>query len=360
MVVAAATASCNGLLFFILVLSCLNDHVVSSFGTSIPMSKRPLSAISSIPFAKRTSLATLHAAGMGMAVTANKKKNKNGKNNKVKSTPFNANASLMRLEKKYEDLSKANAKAIHEDNDEIVTSEYVICARSTATTAISDWVPVAQLCTAQPLAHAEASDGAADANLQALVSQYCREIYEAATLGAPVFKSIPRNTIQYSIESLDSFHKHVYEAIVEGNSEKDETQVMTKADARTVLKLDADMNDMAVIKKAYRTLSFEFHPDRIDADSSKEQVQSASDDYARVKLAYETLSSGIRSSNGASWYESLGGRARTDFVGPLELLSLDKAKQFLCSSSHLDSAIVGLDPEMVQTFVVRNQVSTSS
>jgi len=51
--------------------------------------------------------------------------------------------------------------------------------------------------------------------------------------------------------------------------------------------------------------------------------------FGLVKMAYEALNSGIHSSevNGnavvsQSWYESLGGKSRTDFMGPIDLLSV--------------------------------------
>ena len=331
----------------IMVLSYLT--LVSCFGPTTISSMTATTA--------RSKCVALHAAGMGMATSPKKGKNKGGKKGKKSSiTPFDVNASLMRLEKRYDELSLANAKAIQEDKDDVVTSEYVIAARAIGT-PVADWVPVVQMCIARPLADAESSEGVADPSVQAVVSHYCREIFHAATLGAPVFRSLPRNKIQYSVESLDSFHKYVYEPIVEINGVKAEDEIMTKVEARNVLKVDADENDMTAIKKAYRTLSFELHPDRF-AGSNKEEIQSASNEYARVKLAYDTLSSGVRSSGDrSSWYESLGGRARMEFLGPISLLSLDEGKEFLFRTK-LESAVVGLDPGVVQTFVVRQMASS--
>lgn len=334
------------ILSLLLLLSCLAAVCVTGFIPTTTTSSR------------RTQI-PLQAAGMGMAVApSTKRSKKNGKKSKSKpktSTPFNANASLLRLEKKYDELSKQNAKAIQDDVDSIVTSEYVIAARSVDTTFMADWVPVAQMCLARPLQDAETSDGIQDESVLAAVSYYCREIYEAATLGSPLLKSCSRNTLQYSVEPLDSFHKYVYETVVDDtNANKNEHEIMTKSQAKSVLKLKDDESDPAVIKKAYRTMSFEFHPDRLVGESD-DKVQSASQEYARVKLAYDALTSGVRTS--ASWYESLGGRARTDFRGPLTLLSLNDAKTFLSSQPELNSAVVGLDPEMVQTFVVRNQAA---
>ena len=277
----------------------------------------------------RTQTVTLQAAGTGMAIASKK----NGKKKK-KNAPFDVNASLMRLEKRYDEILLANAKAIQSDGnidqDDIVTTEYIIAARSAKASDakyVADWVPVAQMCIARPLRDAELSEGVADSSVHAVVSGYCREIFHAATLGSPIFRSLPRNEIQYSVETLDSFHKHVYETVVDHRKESDkvEGEAMSKIEARIVLKLEDDVNDISIIKQAYRCLSFELHPDRlVAADKSPEEVRSALKEYARVKLAYETLNSGVRNNQG-SWYESLGGRARTDFL-PISLLSLDKAK----------------------------------
>ena len=202
------------ILSLLLLSSCLAAVCVTGFIPTTTTSSR------------RTQI-PLQAAGMGMAVAPNTKRNKkNGKKSKSKSktsTPFNANASLLRLEKKYDELSKQNAKAIQDDVDSIVTSEYVIAARAVDTTFMADWVPVAQMCLARPLQDAETSDGIQDESVLAAVSYYCREIYEAATLGSPLLKSCSRNTLQYSVEPLDSFHKYVYETVVDDtNANKNE------------------------------------------------------------------------------------------------------------------------------------------
>ena len=89
----------------------------------------------------------LQAAGMGMAV-APKRNKKNGKKNKSKSktTPFNANASLLRLEKKYDELSKQNAKALFDDNDDEDTVTRLslrntLLPHEPQSLLIADWVP---------------------------------------------------------------------------------------------------------------------------------------------------------------------------------------------------------------------------
>jgi DnaJ-class molecular chaperone len=207
----------------------------------------------------------------------------------------------------------------------------------------------------------------------------------AASLAAPVFNSVPRSQIQYSIEPLDSFHKYVYDSVIEGKGNKSgsgsDSAVMTKADARLVLGLEEGCNDLSLIKKAYRNKSFALHPDRfVGVERSDGEIKSASDNFAEVRCAYDTLSSGIRnsdnaantvengmtgetskgsSSNSRSWYESLGGKARNGFFGPVELISVEKAKEQMTTKAY-KSAVAGLNHDTVMSFVARNQAAATS
>lgn len=270
-------------------------------------------------------------AGMGMAATSSKNKNKKSAN--AKKTPYDVNASLLRLGKKYDELLLNNAKTLKKesaDESDLVTSEYVIAARAGPT--VPDWIPVAQLVLAR-------SDE--DSVLPvASASYYCRELSQLAIQGSRVFQSVPRNLMEYSMEPADSFYKYVYDAVISTKS-----VVMTTAQAREVLGVAHDADD-AAIKQKYRRLSFDYHPDRA-ADKEEE--------YGQVQLAYETIGM-RRMSQGHSWYASLGGRARTDFVGPIELMSLEKAENTMQASNLLlQSAVCGLNPSMVQSFVARSQ-----
>lgn len=263
------------------------------------------------------------------------------------------------MEKIYDELSQQEARRIIRDEDadtvhgseETATAEYVITARCAPT--IDDWVPVAQIIVARPFREAETSEGSADPLVRAAVSHCCREISHVAGMGSRVFQSIPRNNFQYAVESVDSFHKHVYQVVLEGKHDDAENEyVMTKKEARQALRLEDDQTDMADIKRAYRTLSMGSHPDRFIGQSDDARDLGASE-YAKYKLAYETLQSGVRNGK-RSWYESLGGRSRTDFSVVPELLSLDEAAAVL-KSRQTTAAVCGLDPEMVQTFVARCQ-----
>lgn len=318
---------------------------------------------------RRNVLTVVNAAGMGMGVAEKGKKS----SAKKKGTNFDVSASLMRLEKQYEELEWQSNKAIARNTDDeedsnddpkpsssvTLSFEYVVAARSTSGMsshgAIADWVPIAQLiCTCN-------SDGVSDETRQAAVSLYCRELAHAAYLGAPVFQNVARKDLQYSLESKDSFYKHVYDVVhrgVDPNSANGQT--MTKAEARTVLRLQEDESDMKVIKQSYRRLSFDLHPDRLaqatNGDANVGDSENANgDDFHKIKMAYDTLTSGIRTT-GSSWYQSLGGRARTDFSGPISLILIESAQQLL-DKAGVKSAVCGIDSKLVQSFVTRNQAA---
>ncbi|CAB9498612.1 DnaJ domain [Seminavis robusta] len=335
----------------------------------------------------QTALFSTNSRGMGMggSSTKQKKKNKskkggtnskgmgnknngNNKNKSKQSTPFDAGASLSRSEKKYEELQQASARALHGDSDDTtpdnnnnLVSEMVVAVKAVNSkiAGTSDWVPVAQLCL-QP--HTEVSSEA----VQAAISLYCRELSFAATLGAKMFSGVPRNQLQYAIEPVDSFQKFVYGPLMEQQEQQqgqEEQQVMTKAQARQILQVDDDDDDntpenmRSRIKQSYRRNSFQWHPDRLD-DPTDADKEHAAQQYARVQKAYEILSSDIRSS-GSSWYASLGGRERTDFRTIETLLGGDAATVVL-ERHNVQSAVAGLDRDLVQAFVTRNQQASSS
>ncbi|KAG7339234.1 DnaJ domain containing protein [Nitzschia inconspicua] len=197
-----------------------------------------------------------------------------------------------------------------------------------------------------------------------IVEERGRELSHVASFGAPVFSKIARNQLQYSVESVDSFRKFVYDEVVEGKAKQNQDEVMTKAEARETLGLINNINinnntttngasdiSKSEIKQAYRKLSFDLHPDRFQG--TPEECEAAAHQFSKVKIAYETLSSDVRGLDGISWYESLGGRARTGFVGPINLLPLAAAQEHL-SRHKAEGAICGLDPVLVQSFVARH------
>jgi hypothetical protein len=348
---------------FVVCVVFWNQFQVKGFATSATT----ITGGRNVPQLSQNSRIILAAAGRGMGMGgAGAVKKKGGKKSKKPSssvtkaaTPFNVNSSLLRMEKKYDELLLNAAKELQKEEDEhfrnssshtpMMTSEYVIAARSVSKRSVPDWVPIAQLCLARP--ESEYEEGASDAMVQSAISAFCRELSHVAANGAPVFATIARNELQYSVESVESFHKHVYDEVVDGNANKNQDETMRKVEARQILGLDSTTTEKTEIKQAYRKLSFELHPDRFKG--TPEECEEAKIRFSKVKLAYETLSSGVRGEEGISWYESLGGRARTGFVGPIDLLPLAAAQEHM-RSRNAAGAIVGLEPPLVQSFVARH------
>jgi hypothetical protein len=332
-------------------------------------------------------ITSLQMAGMGMGGGgATKSKKKKGGKAKSKglgggnggaAKSFDVSKSLLKAEKLYDELAKESAKIAEDADIEFIHAEYMVAARISpksmkesagnipGAASVSDWVPVAQLCLKRHVDDPNFDSHVRDCQrLQTAVSYYCREISYAATLGASIFKSIPRNAMEYSIEPIDSFHKFVYEDIIEGKNENDKNEnTMTKVAARSILELEEGCNDAGEIKRAYRKLSFKLHPDRfVSKGRSEEEINQASADFAKVKIAYESLSSGVRETGGGrnrSWYESLGGRSRTDFSGKLNLLPMADARSKFEKEDY-KSAIACLNTDTVMTFVTRNQAAAAS
>eukprot|EP00970_Alexandrium_tamarense_P006076 scaffold1020_cov182-Alexandrium_tamarense.AAC.22 len=329
------------------------------------------------------------ASGMGMGMGMTTKGKKGGaskgmgkmsaKNDKKSAAPFDVSKALIKSEKLYEELMSESTKAYNAaeegtEGDLDITTEYVIAARgkqSGASTPIaasaSDWVPVAQIVITRPVHAKDNDDGGFDSSVRASISYYCREINYAACLGSPsTFKSLPRNAVEYSVEPIDSFFRHVYEEVIEGKNrnnfvEGDAKVSMTKTKAREILGLEAGCKDAVVIKQAYKRKAFERHPDRFVAEErTQDDIDTSPNQFLSVKMAYETLTSGVRGTvkaNGdsQSWYESLGGKSRTEFLGPIELMSVEKAGA-LCNKA-FKSAVAGLDPDLTMAFVARNQAA---
>lgn len=353
--------------------------------------------------------------GSGMASTKSKKKKKGGgggggnNKSKEKRTPFDAAASMIKSEKLYDELMAESTKALlnsdddayYDDDSMDVTTEYIITARAKKTNGsnnsnserqqsspvsssfvgANDWVPVAQMCLIRSITQDDNTNNSnnndheaiMESTLQAAISYYCREINYAACLSAPsAFQSLPRNNVEYGVEPIDSFMRYVYEDVIEGkkggngaavesaangnatgssSSSSNGSNGMTKAQAREILELEVGVTDTTLIKTAYKKQSFKYHPDRV----SEEDRATSSDKFGLIKRAYDTLNSGIRNSDKQSWYESLGGRERNEFMGPITLLSMDKASA-LCNKA-FRSAVVGIDPDLTMAFVARNQAA---
>ena len=309
--------------------------------------------------------------GMGMATkTKSRSKGKNKKKGSggPKQAPFDAAASLLRMESIYDKMCKEAFKQEESESDSFdsITTEYVVTARSLSANApagLSDWVPVSQIVLVRPISEDERGSEHAKETIRAAVSELCRESYFAATLSAPIFRRIPANDVEYAAEPLDAFHRYVYDDVIEGKSSTGTSggkgeEAMGKAEARKVLNLDEGVTDARDIKSAYRKKTFALHPDRfVGVVRTDEEIIQSATDFANVKIAYEVLSSGVRdTSSSASWYESLGGKQRMEFFGPIELLSISAAKKTL-EGIGCRSAIVGLDPDLAMAFVARNQAA---
>jgi len=310
-----------------------------------------------------------------------------GKKQSSEGDKYDIAKAMVKSEKLYDEIMSDSLKALNSDEwDEDsmdITSEYVITARCTPGTTLakkeaggalasaSDWIPVAQICIVRPVSSEELDNDGMHSSVGAAVSYYRREINYAATLAAPTLKSLPRNVIEYGAEPVDSFVKYVYEDVIEGKAVETfvdgdgtgEKVGMTKSKAREILGIEAGCQDASLIKQAYKKQSMALHPDRfVGSDKTKEEIDETSNQFGLVKMAYEALNSGVRNGevnekgvSKSSWYESLGGKSRTEFEGPIELLSVEKAGA-LCNKA-FKSAVVGLDPELTMSFVARNQAA---
>jgi len=266
----------------------------------------------------------------------------------IKKTPFDASSALIRSAKLYEELSLKASKVLAaveneesyegDDIDEEVYSEFLIAAKYVPPTqedcnyppgsaGLSDWVPVAQLC----LIRNRSTLSSTKMQLHNAVSTYCREIYHAA-------QTVAQQT----------------------------DEVMTKAQARDILGIPLEStNDLSLIKQRYRTLSMQFHPDSAVSTTTTVTINQDNDDndisakFRQVRLAYDTLCSGIRvtdatgtTTSTGSFYETLGGKDRTDFLHIPPLISPDQARKDMAET--IQSAVIGLDSDTVMAFVTRN------
>jgi len=292
----------------------------------------------------------------------NKKKHNTKKQSSSSSSSFDVHASLVRLENKYNDYILAATKQDmkkEQSNDDMITNEYVVAVRVVSNMkkkksgGITDWVPVAQFCIVCPNSEYRRcdDDNNTDELLLDAISLHCREFFHCAVLSSSVYSTVGRSDVQYSIEPLDSFYKYVYETLVEDKYE------MSKSEARDLLELntDAALITRKDIKQAYRDKSLQFHPDR-----NNDNKAEASKTFRTIRLAHDVLMSGIRD-NGSptSWYESLGGKDRTDFMSIQQLVPIDTAKKTL-DRRQTKSALFCLDKDLVQSFIARNTHNASA
>lgn len=316
--------------------------------------------------ATATTSSSVWAAGMGISVNASKNKKNGGKTvNKKKTTPvvIDIKASLLRHEKLYDQLlvkaaTRNNEGDDDEDEDEsttadnnnqqLSTTEYVVAVRDKTRKNLDDWIPFGHLV----LCSNTMEEKLEQQMKQACVTLYCRELAMLAEKGAKALSLVARQDMEYSLEPIDSFQKHVYDVVV-ATKDKD----MTVQQALEIMQIqDTDMQelDMSTVKRQYRRLAFEHHPDRHDLEEDKAM---AGQRYDQLQQAFERLTqSGTIRKQGSSWYESLGGRARTDFSA-VQLISASDAQRIIDTAVniHQGSAVTGMDPEIVQAFIARSK-----
>jgi len=322
--------------------------------------------------ATSTSISTTSLSMAGMGMSGGTKKGGSKKKAPAPGAKFDVAKACLKSERLYDDLQREQTKIDNVDDEtfEYITAEYMVTARIKPSdmkdmnipgaASVADWVPVAQLCLRRHVDEPGFDTHTRDCErIRTSVSYYCREISHMGTLSASIFKAIPRNSIEYAAEPIDSFYKFVYDDVIKGkNQDEKNSNTMTKMEARKALELDEGCNDASEIKSAYRKLSFKLHPDRqVGKNKSEEEMKQAAEDFGKVKLAYESMSSGVRGDGGSkSWYGSLGGRSRTDFSGSLTLIPMNEAKDAFTVGGY-KAAVTGLRPDTVMAFVTRNQAA---
>ncbi|KOO53671.1 comm domain-containing protein 9 [Chrysochromulina tobinii] len=190
---------------------------------------------------------------------------------------------------------------------------------------------------------------------KAEVGASVKEILEGGCQAFPSLRKVPRETIEYAFESLDSFEKHVYEGL-QGRSER-------RADAARTLGIESGAS-MKEIKMAHRKFMQQLHPDMFIGDEAG--AAKASEQMHKVQEAYQELGGGQGSANAGSFYQRIGGKARVDFSGALSkeaLAPLGKPRPEQEVPYDNGGWRVGVTPMatgVTQEFVTRNVVRSSS
>mmetsp|Transcript_22918 Transcript_22918/g.52500 ORF Transcript_22918/g.52500 Transcript_22918/m.52500 type:complete len:369 (-) Transcript_22918:159-1265(-) len=309
--------------------------------------------------------------GMGMGVGVGKKVSKNQKNKQK--VVFDAASAYLRSEKNYDEyLVECENSATDGDGvPALIAREYMVTARFVGSkslpgaSSLHDWTPAAHLIVASSTDSPSDPEAAAERS----VSSMCREIHHALVVGNPSVASLPRSEIQYAFEPLQDFFDHVYEAVIAdenngGTSDEDE-RPMLKSEARSILGLEADA-DAAALKSAYRKLTLKCHPDRFAGeDVSEQEAKEAAVLFHSAQRAYDSLGAGTSGDGAAgssSWFESLGGRARTNFSGPLSLSKIGEPgamENLPFNLGGYKTSISAVTPEVTMMFVARNQAAAS-
>lgn len=276
-------------------------------------------------------------------------------------------------------------------------TKYVVALRTTARSCaeFSDWVPVAIVAIG-------CGDAAApDSLVPSAVGAHVKEVIEGASQSISVLRKVARETLEYAYEPLDSFESHVYEGL-QGRTER-------RGDAYKTLGIEPGAS-AGEVKKAHRKLMMELHPDRAPSRPSllaahhaelpgtrsfrhmpthllayaslhaqphllapcrafcesagfvgdEEGAATAQAQMLEVQEAYGELGGGQGASISGSFYESIGGKARTDFSGALakeRLAPLGKRRPEMevpIEDGGWSAGVVPMTQSISQEFVTRN------
>jgi len=302
-------------------------------------------------------------AGTGMGKKSGNKSKRRRTAAASASVPFDAAAAYNRSEKRYDELiAEADASDPDGPYGGLMAREYMIVAQQTGTvgagaSSLFDWTPAAHLVLV-------GADSLSDPTTAAErgVSSLKREIHHALVTGIPSAASLPRSEVRYALEPLRDFMEYVFDAVIADKASDGDEKPMSKAEARRILGLESD-SDASTVKRAYRKITLAYHPDRFAA-SGEEEPEEAAEKFQAGTRAYETLGGGMGATvEGSSWYESLGGRARTEFSGPLILGKAGVAGALEGAPFEAGGykvAVSAVDPEITMMFIARNQAAAAA
>ena len=242
-----------------------------------------------------------------------------------------------------DDDSSEDGEAAEELEYTSSVTKYCVTLRSTSgSTEFADWVPMAILAF-------QCGNGQKQEDLvPSAIGTLCREVLEAGSQTFPSLRKVGRETIEYSFEPLDEFEKHVYDGLV-GRGER-------RSDALKTLGLESGAS-AADVKRAHRKLMMELHPDSFIGD--EEGAEAAKERMLEVQSAYGELGGGQGAGSG-SFYESIGGKARVSFSGPLGKSALgplgksrpEQEAEF--EAGGWRAGIYPMEPTVTREFVTRN------
>ena len=302
-----------------------------------------------------------------------------------KGTTDAAKALLARSEKLFEELEEVaaaeGASADEEDSgggnsdsSDLILRYFIVAARlkgekerQAATGAVKqliDWVPVVQLAVLGQQ-RLKVQD---EEFLGKATSALARETLHALTSAVPSLKAaVGGPMLEYSAEPMSSFEKFIYVMYDKSFVEKGQ-EAMTRAEAAAAFEIDSpDEIDAGELKRQYRKLSAALHPDN-NLGLEGAEAEAVAERFRKVQEAYIVLGSQVVSGEAgageagkaASWYESVGGGDRLDFMGPLEMGSVGKAARGAELGHALggwSQAVCSIEPDITQFFASRNAAS---